>query len=217
MTVLKIAVAGASGRMGKMLIESIAEAEDTVLAGALDIPESPFLAIPEVSSETRDYLPIGWLEPPTIPSNKLRFVQNACLWHFGVLTSAMHMAWLRDVGGRLESRFQYGIYVVYNTFPWPEMTERQKDRISQLAQAILETRALYPESTPADLYDATLMKRDLRQAHKALDIAVDRLYRAAPFNSGRDRAEHLFGLYEKLVIPLIVAASPPTRGPRKRT
>ncbi|MDQ6758459.1 MAG: SAM-dependent methyltransferase, partial [Acidobacteriota bacterium] len=179
------------------------------------IPESPFLAIPEVSSETRDYLPKGWLEPPVIPSNKLRFIKNASLWHFGVLTSAMHMAWLRDVGGRLESRFQYGIHVVYNTFPWPVATDKQKEKISQLAKAILDARAAYPESSLADLYDATLMKRDLRQAHQALDAAVDRLYRGAAFNSDRDRAEHLFGLYEQLVAPLMVGQS--TRRPRKRT
>lgn len=179
------------------------------------IPNAPFLAIPEVTSETRDYLPIGWLEPPVIPSNKLRFIKNATLWHFGVLTSAMHMAWLRDVGGRLESRFQYGIHVVYNTFPWPEATEKQKEKISQLAKDILDTRSKYPESTLADLYDATLMKRDLRQAHKALDIAVDRLYRSAVFNSDRDRAEHLFGLYEKLLSPLIAAAQP--TGRRRKT
>jgi hypothetical protein len=130
----------------------------------------------------------------------------------------MHMAWLKDVGERLESRFQYGIGVVYNTFPWPEMTEAQRTKISQLAQAVLDVRALYPESTLADLYDATLMKRDLRQAHKALDIAVDRLYRGALFKSDRYRAEHLFGLYEKLVAPLVAAASQPKgRRSRRRT
>jgi hypothetical protein len=92
------------------------------------MPNRPFLAIPEVSSERREYVPIGWIEPPTIPSNLLRVLLSDDRWHFGVLTSRMHMAWLTQIGGRLESRYRYGIGIVYNTFPWPDASNDQKDR-----------------------------------------------------------------------------------------
>ncbi|ASY43155.1 SAM-dependent methyltransferase [Sphingobium xenophagum] len=166
------------------------------------IPATPYLAIPEVSSERRDYVPIGWLEPPTIPSNKLLVVLDATLWDFGILTSGQHMAWLGHVGGRLESRFQYSPGMVYNTFPWPDATPAQRAKIEELAQAVLDARAAYPTSSLADLYDPDTMPADLRRAHAALDRAVDRLYRAAPFETDRDRVEHLFGRYEALVNPL---------------
>jgi hypothetical protein len=167
------------------------------------IPDSPFLAIPEVSSETRDYVPIGWLEPPVIPSNKLRLLPNATLWEFGILTSRMHMAWLEDIGGRLESRFQYGIGIVYNTFPWPYATSAQRKKVEALAQAVLDARALPKNATSslADLYDPDTMPAELRKAHRDLDLAVDKLYRARPFGSDRERVEHLFPLYEALVQP----------------
>jgi hypothetical protein len=172
------------------------------------IPVSPFLAIPEVSSEARDDVPIGWLEPPVIPSNKLRLLPNAGLWHFGVLTSRMHMAWLADIGGRLESRFQYGIGIVYNTFPWPDASLAQRKRIEALAQAVLDARALPKNATSslADLYDPDTMPAELRKAHRDLDFAVDKLYRARPFGSDRERVEHLFPLYEALVQPTSAAS-----------
>ena len=166
------------------------------------IPDKPFLAIPENSSETRAYLPIGWLEPPIIPSNKLRFIKDADLWHFGVLTSRMHMAWLRYVGGRIKSDFQYSIGVVYNTFPWPTASEIQMERVRQLAKNVLETRHKFPNSVLSDLYDSTTMKPELLRAHRALDEYVERLYKSEQFSSDRARVEHLFGLYEKLVSPL---------------
>ncbi len=171
------------------------------------IPTSPFLAIPEVSSETRNYVPIGWLEPPIVPSNKLRLLPNASLWQFGVLTSRMHMSWLADIGGRLESRFQYGIGVVYNTFPWPEATPAQRKAVEARAQAVLDARALPKNATSslADLYDPNTMPAELRKAHRDLDLAVDKLYRARPFASDRERVEHLFPLYEALVQPTAAA------------
>ena len=177
----------------------------TQIEGTL-IPSKPFLVIPEVSSERRYYLPIGWLSPPTIPSNKVRVIENATLQHFGMLTSAMHMAWMRSVTGRLKSDYQYGIGLVYNTFPWPEMSAEQEGKIAELAQGVLDARAAWPNSTLADLYDPDLMPPNLRKSHQALDVAVDRLYRKAPFASERERVEHLFGLYEKLVAPLEAAA-----------
>lgn len=170
------------------------------------IPETPFLVVPEVSSERRMYAPIGWLEPPTIPSNLVRIVENATVAMFGILTSTMHMAWLRHIGGRLESRYRYSIGLVYNTFPWPEISPAREPKIAELAQAVLDARADWPDSTLADLYDPDLMPANLRKTHQALDVAVDRLYRKAPFTSERERVEHLFGLYEKMVAPLEAAA-----------
>ena len=112
------------------------------------------------------------------------------------------MAWLGHIGGRLESRFRYSIGLVYNTFPWPDVTDKQKAEIEALAHAVLDAREKWPTSSLADLYDPDTMPPNLRKAHAALDAAVDRLYRKKPFDSDRDRVEHLFGLYEKLVNPL---------------
>lgn len=178
------------------------------------IPSVPFLVVPEVSSEQREYVPIGWLEPPVIPSNKLRLIENAKLWQFAVLTSAMHMAWTRIVGGRLKSDYQYSVGINYNPFPWPKIEDTAK--LEKLAQAVLDARAAHPDATFADLYDRDVMPADLRKAHQALDVAVDKLYRPAPFGSDRERVEHLFGLYEKLVAPLSAAASKSKRAPRVR-
>ncbi len=178
------------------------------------IPTSVFLAIPEVSSERRDYIPIGWLSPPIIPSNKIRFVLDADHWEFGVLTSRMHMAWTKFVGGRLESRYQYSLGINYNAFPWPVADERKKQQVRTLAQAVLDARAAHLGATLADLYDPDLMPSDLRKAHRDLDHAVDKLYRREPFDSDRSRVEHLFGLYERLAAPLIAASR--TRTARRR-
>lgn len=168
------------------------------------VPDAPFLVIPEVSSERREYIPIGWVEPPTIPSNKLLVMEGASLWHFAALTSRSHMAWVRHIGGRLKSDFQYSPGLVYNTFPWPDATPAQRAHIEALAQAVLDARALPKNatSTLADLYDPDTMPAELRRAHRDLDTAVDRLYRRAPFASDRERVEHLFTLYQRLVDPL---------------
>jgi hypothetical protein len=181
------------------------------------VPSSPFLAIPKVSSERRDYVPIGWLNPPTIPSDLVFVLQGADLWHFGILTSAMHMAWLRQIGGRLKSDYRYSVGIVYNTFPWPDATSQQRAKIHSLAQAVLDARAEFKNCTLGDLYDAEAMPPQLRKAHRHLDGAVDKLYRSSAFSGDRDRAEHLFGLYEKLCAPLVVAAAPPKSRGRRRT
>ena len=165
------------------------------------IPDVPFLVIPEVSSERRDYVPIGWLEPPTIPSNLVRVMENATLSSFAILTSTIHMAWLRHIGGRLKSDYRYSIGLVYNTFPLPPKSA-ELSRLEPLAQAILDARAAHPNATLADLYDPDLMPPDLRRAHQKLDRAVDRLYRRNGFSSERERVEHLFMLYEKMCMPL---------------
>jgi len=181
------------------------------------VPDRPFLVIPESSSEKRDYVPIGWLKPPTIPSNLVRVQLDADLWHFGILTSGMHMAWLRQIGGRLKSDYRYSVGIVYNTFPWPEATDRERAKIGSLAQAVLDTRAQFQNSTLGDLYDVDAMPPQLRKAHRILDGAVDKLYRSTAFAGDRDRAEHLFGLYEKLVAPLVIMSPQrPARLRRKR-
>ena len=159
------------------------------------VPSAPFLIIPEVSSERRDYVPIGWLEPPVIPSNLVRVLQNATLADFALLTSAMHMAWLRHIGGRLKSDYRYSIGLVYNTFPMPPK-EANLSKLESLAQAVLDARAAHPGSTLADLYDPLTMPPNLRKAHQALDRAVDRLYRRSGFVSERERVEHLLMVYE---------------------
>ena len=175
------------------------------------IPTAPFLVIPEVSSERREYAPIGWLEPPTIPINLVRILEDATLADFALLTSAMHMAWLRYIGGRLKSDYRYSIGLVYNTFPMPPK-DGNLSRLERLAQAVLDARAAHPGATLANLYDPDLMPPDLRRAHRALDRAVDRFYRRSGFASERERVEHLFMFYEKMQTPLDLAA----RGKSKR-
>lgn len=178
------------------------------------IPETEFLVLPEVSSERRPYAPFGFSAPPTIPSNLVKVALGAKSWQFGILTSQMHMAWLRYIGGRLKSDYRYTAGVVYNTFPWPTFTDADKTRLDAHAQAVLDARAAHPEATLADLYDPDVMPADLRRAHRALDLAVDRLYRKAPFESDRERVEHLFMLYEKMTAGLLAK---PSRAKRRRT
>ncbi len=182
------------------------------------LPTSSFLVIPQVSSERREYVPIGWLEPPIIPSDKLRLLPNATLADFALLTSAMHMAWMRAVTGRLESRYMYSVGVVYNTFPTPpgfKSENADSSTLEPLAQAVLDARAAHPRATLADLYDPDLMPPNLRRAHQKLDRAVDRLYRRASFSSERERVEHLFALYERLQAPLAAEASGKSRSRRR--
>jgi hypothetical protein len=178
------------------------------------LPDRPFLVIPETSSERRDYVPIGWLAPPVVPSNLVRVLLDADLFHFGILTSRMHMAWLRYIGGRLKSDYRYSIGIVYNPFPWPHADDKQRARIRDFAQAVLTVRAKFSDATMADLYDSDVMKPELLHAHRTLDTAADKLYRPEPFPGDRQRVEHLFGLYEKLVAPLI--AKPRGRHRKKK-
>ena len=129
------------------------------------IPDTPFLVIPEVSSERREYAPIGWLEPPTIPSNLVRILDGATLVDFALVTSAMHLAWLRHIGGRLKSDYRYSIGLVYNTFPLPP-DEVDPTKLDPLAQAVLDARTAHSDATLADLYDPDLMPPNLRRAHQ---------------------------------------------------
>ena len=181
------------------------------------LPTAPFLVIPEVSSERREYVPIGWLEPPVIPSNLVRVLEDATLTDFAVLTSAMHMAWLRHIGGRLKSDYRYSIGLVYNTFPMPPGSS-DRSKLEPLAQAVLDARAAHPDATLADLYNPDLMPPNLRRAHQAIDRAIDRLYRAKGFASEHERVEHLFMLYEKIRAPLaaVMKAKPKRRRARRK-
>ncbi len=164
-------------------------------------PDTNYLAIPEVSSETRDYIPIAILPPTVIASNQLRIIPGAPIHYFGILMSAMHMAWMRAVTGRLKSDYRYSP-AVYNSLPWPEMKKAQQSRIAELSQAVLDARAQFPNSPLDALYDTDTMPPALQKAHRGLDRAVDRLYRRTGFASERERVEYLFMLYENMQTPL---------------
>lgn len=185
-------------------MSSIALADTPAAYHVTVIPETPFLVLPKVSSERREYVPFGWLQPPTIASDLLFVLPNASLSQFAILCSRMHMAWLRQIGGRLKSDYRYSVGLVYNTFPLPGATPTQRAELEALAQAVLDARALPKNatSTLADLYDPDTMPAELRRAHRELDTAVDRLYRRPPFASDRERVEHLFTLYQRLIDPL---------------
>jgi hypothetical protein len=161
-------------------------------------PNSDYLLIPGVSSENRKYIPIGFLPKEVIASDLARTVSNGNLFSFGILTSEMHMTWVRYVCGRLESRFRYSNTIVYNNFPWPENpTEKQKETVEKAVQKVLDTRLQFPGSSLADLYDPLTMPPALVKAHQELDKAVDLCYRPQPFPNETKRIEYLFDLYEK--------------------
>ena len=141
-----------------------------------NMPQGHYIVIPEVSSERRKYIPIGYMDDTVLCSNKLRLMPCAGLYHFGILNSNVHMAWVRTVCGRLKSDYDYSIKIVYNNFPWPNPTDAQKQTIEQTAQAILDARAKYPDASLADLYDETTMPPELRKAHQANDRAVMAAY-----------------------------------------
>jgi len=158
-----------------------------------------YIFIPAHSSENRDYIPIGFLTKSDIPHNSAQIIPDATLYDFGILTSQMHMAWMRTVCGRLKSDYRYSKDIVYNNFPWPEdVTDKQRADIETLAQTVLDARALYPDSSLADLYDPITMPKELTDAHHKLDRAVDRLYQRAPFATDTDRVALLFTRYQAL-------------------
>jgi hypothetical protein len=183
-------------------------AKTPALFGEIRQPSTPYLLVPKVSSESRPYLPVGFVKPNVIANGSALIVPNARLYHFGVLSSAMHMAWMRYTCGRLESRYQYSSQIVYNNYPWPESPSvKQRAAVEAAAQAVLDARKKFPDATLADLYDPLAMPKDLVKAHAGLDRAVDLCYRPQPFDTDRHRVEHLFALYEKLTAPLMVRTS----------
>jgi hypothetical protein len=175
------------------------------------MPSKPYLVIPEVSSERREYIPIGYLNPTTLASNKLRLLPNATPFEFGTLISRMHMAWMRYTCGRLKSDYQYSIHIVYNNYPWPQTpSDTQRQAIETAAQTVLDVRASFKGQSLADLYDPDVMPPELRKAHQRLDKAVDAAY---GYKGGPDdtaRVAFLFGLYQQLT-----SATAPLAEPRK--
>ena len=163
-------------RMNSEKAATVHSAATPTLFGEMRPCESEYVAIPKVSSENRRYIPIDYLNEDIIAGDKLFQMPYASIYHFGVLTSYVHMAWMRAVCGRLKSDYSYSNTIVYNNFPWPIPTEKQKAKIEQTAQAILDARALYPDSSLADLYDELTMPAELRKAHQQNDKAVLQAY-----------------------------------------
>jgi hypothetical protein len=157
-----------------------------------------FILIPRHSSENRKYIPIGFFDKSNIGADSCLIIPNGTLYHFGIMTTQMHMAWVKTTCGRIKSDFRYSKDVVYNNFPWPENpSDKQKEAIEKAAQKVLDARAAFPNSSLADLYDPLTMPPVLVKAHNELDKAVDLAYRSQPFTSDANRMEFLFELYEK--------------------
>jgi hypothetical protein len=157
-----------------------------------------YILVPRHSSETRRYIPLGFLNKDVIASDAALIIPNASLYHFSILTSNVHMAWMRIVCGRLEMRYRYSKNIVYNNFPWPTPTEEQKAKIEQTAQAILDARAKYPDCSLADLYDEVTMPPELRRAHQDNDRAVMAAYGFDSKMSESDIVAKLFEMYQEL-------------------
>ena len=166
--------------------------------GMENIPTTSFILVPKVSSERRRYVPMGFIPPTTFCSDLVFLVPDATLYHFGVLTSNVHMAWMRAVAGRLKSDYRYSAQIVYNNFPWPDATDEQKARIEQTAQGILDARAKYPDSSLADLYDELTMPPDLRKAHQENDRAVMAAYGFPVKTTESECVAELFKHYQAL-------------------
>lgn len=175
------------------------QAEFPTLFGEIRHPDGDYLLVPRVSSENRRYIPMGFLDSGTIAGDSVQIIPDATLYHFGVLESNVHMAWMRAVCGRLKSDYRYSKDVVYNNFPWPSPTEQQKGKIEKTAQGILDARALFPDSSLADLYDEAAMPPELRKAHQANDRAVMEAYGfpvKSEFTESKCVAE-LFKIYQE--------------------
>lgn len=164
-----------------------------------NMPETNYIIVPEVSSERRRYIPLGFMSPDVLSSNLVKLIPNATLYHFGVLTSNVHMAWMRTVAGRLKSDYRYSKDIVYNNFPWCSPTEEQKAKIEKTAQMILDARAMYPDCSLADLYDEAVMPPELRKAHQLNDRAVMEAYGFwGKLNSESECVAELMGMYREM-------------------
>jgi hypothetical protein len=162
------------------------------------MPKENYILFPQTSSEKRNYIPIGFMSPNVFCSNAVRVIPGASLFHFGVLTSVVHMAWIRVVSGRLETRYQYSANNVYNNFPWPSVNEEHREKVARTAQNILDARKLYPDSSLADLYDDLIMPIELRKAHRANDAAVLEAYGFPKDVTESEIVSRLFKMYKKL-------------------
>lgn len=162
-----------------------------------NMPDSDYILVPAHSSENRVYVPLGFIPAYALATNAVQIIPDATLYHFGVLTSNIHMAWMKAVCGRLEMRYRYSNKLVYNNYPWPTPTDEQRAKIEECAQAVLDARALYPDCTMADLYDPDVMPPELIKAHTKLDAAVEKAY-GRKFTDDTDRVAYLFDLYKQL-------------------
>lgn len=177
-----------------------------------NMPASTYLLIPKVSSERRNFIPIGFMHSDTLSSDLVFIVPDATLYHFGVLTSTLHMAWVRSVCGRLESRYRYSAGIVYNNFPWPDTpADKTRQAIEAAAQAVLDARTQFPGATLADLYDPLTMPPVLLRAHQKLDAAVDKAYGKTSLKSDAERVAFLFQRYQALTSLLPVAVAKRSR------
>jgi len=182
-------------------------ADAPMLFGEIRQPDESYLLIPAHTSETRRYIPLGYMRADVICGNANLLIPGASLYHMGVLSSEMHMAWVRAVCGRLESRYRYSAGIVYNNFPWPEPSERQRAAVERAAQSVLDARAAAKGSSLADLYDPLSTPAALLKAHQVLNKAVDASYGRASFTKEVERVAYLFELYRKLTAPLDARAS----------
>jgi hypothetical protein len=198
-------------RLQSTKAQTVELAQTPMLFGEIRQTDQPYLLMPRVSSERRKFIPIGYLSPDVIASDSGFMLPNATLYHFGMLTSNMHMAWVRAVCGRLKSDYRYSNTIVYNNFPWPEPSDKQREGIEKAAQVVLDTRAKYPESTLADLYDPLTMPPDLLKAHQQLDKAVDAAYGKTVFKTEAERVAFLFERYQALT-SLLPAEKPKRKG-----
>jgi hypothetical protein len=158
-----------------------------------------YILVPKVSSERRNYIPIGFFDSKIISTDLNFIIPGGTLYEFGVLTSQAHNDWMRLVAGRLKSDYRYSNTLVYNTFPWPEIIDAQRKEIERLAEEVLLTRAEFPGFTLAELYDPDKMPTELLSAHQVLDTVVDKLYRKRPFKDSADRLSCLLERYEELI------------------
>lgn len=180
------------------------QAETPQLFSEIRQPKDNFVIIPIHSSENRKYVPFGFFNSNVIVSNSCMALPNATVFHFGIITSELHNSWIKYTCGRIKSDYRYSNILVYNNYPWPENpTEAQKQAVEEAAQAVLDTRAKYPDSSLAALYNPLTMPPNLLKAHQILDKAVDKCYRKEPFKDERERIEYLFGLYEKYTSGLL--------------
>jgi len=159
----------------------------------------PCIIIPCTTSERRDYIPIGFLDKDPVVYASAQAIYNAQSWVFGIVSSRMHMTWMRAISGRLKTDYRYSSALVYNTFPFPNITEKQKKEITDLVFNILDEREQHSEKTLAQLYDPDKMPQGLKEAHHQLDLAIEKCYRNKPFENDEERLEYLFKLYEKMI------------------
>lgn len=172
------------------------------------------IIVPRVSSERRDYIPIGYLSPDTVISDAAFAIYDAEPWLFALLTSKMHVAWTRAVGGKMKTDYRYSNTIVYNNFPVPDLSDRQKQRLTELALRVLDVREYHCDKTLAQVYDPELMPDNLRQAHREIDEYVDSLYSKRVYETDEDRLSDLFAMYEEMIAA--EEAAKPKKKTRKR-